>query len=78
MQPPAELEELRVGLERIRALLENLAVRGLRACGPDELVQMFQAKDINIVVTGGETQGAWRMFSGYHRGKATVSVDEWR
>jgi hypothetical protein len=40
MQPPDELEELRVSLERIRALLENLAVRGLRACGPDELAQI--------------------------------------
>lgn len=40
MQPPDELEELRVGLERIRTLLENLAVRGLRACGPDELTQI--------------------------------------
>jgi hypothetical protein len=40
MQPPDELEELRVGLERIRTLLENLAVRGLRACGPEELDQI--------------------------------------
>ncbi len=40
MQPPDELEELRVGLERIRSLLENLVVRGLRACGPDELSQI--------------------------------------
>jgi len=40
MQAPAELEELRVTLERIRALLDNLVVRGLRACGPDELTQL--------------------------------------
>jgi hypothetical protein len=40
MQPPDELEELRISLERIRTLLENLAVRGLRACGPDELAQL--------------------------------------
>lgn len=40
MQPTDELEELRVSLERIRTLLENLAVRGLRACGPDELAQL--------------------------------------
>jgi hypothetical protein len=40
MQLPEELEELRVGLERIRTLLENLVVRGLRACGPDELSQV--------------------------------------
>ncbi|MGH7139182.1 MAG: hypothetical protein ACREHD_25845 [Pirellulales bacterium] len=35
-----ELEELRVYLERIRTLLENVVVRGLRACGPDELDQL--------------------------------------
>jgi hypothetical protein len=40
MQPSDELEELRIGLERIRTLLENLTVRGLRACGPDELAQI--------------------------------------
>lgn len=40
MQASDELEELRVHLERIRTLLETLVVRGLRACGPDELVQI--------------------------------------
>ena len=40
MEPPDELEELRVGLEQIRTLLENVVVRGLRACGPDELAQL--------------------------------------
>jgi hypothetical protein len=40
MQIPDELEELRVSIERIRTLLENLVVRGLRACGPDELAQL--------------------------------------
>lgn len=40
MEPSDELEELRVSLERIRTLLENLAVRGLRACGEDELSQL--------------------------------------
>jgi hypothetical protein len=35
-----ECDELRVSLERLRALLENLVVRGLRACGPDELAQL--------------------------------------
>ena len=40
MQPPDELEELRISLERIRTLLETLAVRGLRACGADELAQI--------------------------------------
>jgi hypothetical protein len=40
MQATDELEELRVSLERIRTLLENLVVRGLRACGPDEILQI--------------------------------------
>jgi hypothetical protein len=35
-----ECDELRVSIERLRTLLENLIVRGLRACGPDELVQL--------------------------------------
>jgi hypothetical protein len=37
---PPEFEELRVAIDRLRALLENLVVRGLRACGPDELAQL--------------------------------------
>ena len=35
-----ESEELRINLERLRTMLENLVVRGLRACGPDELAQL--------------------------------------
>ena len=40
MSIPDELDELRDSIERIRTLLENLMVRGLRACGPDELAQL--------------------------------------
>ena len=35
-----DFEELRLGIERLRALLETLIVRGLRACGTDELLQL--------------------------------------
>jgi hypothetical protein len=35
-----EYEELRCSLDRIRGMLESLIVRGLRACGPDELAQL--------------------------------------
>ena len=35
-----EVEELRVCLDRIRALLDTLIVRGLRACGESELNQL--------------------------------------
>jgi hypothetical protein len=37
---PAEFEELRVTIERLRAMLESLIVRGLRACGSDEIAQL--------------------------------------
>jgi hypothetical protein len=35
-----EFEELRLAIERLRTLLENLIIRGLRACGTDELLQL--------------------------------------
>ena len=43
---------------------------------PDELIRIFEPSEINIVVAGGETQGAWKMISGSLR--ATVSIDAWR
>ena len=43
---------------------------------PDEVITIFQPSEINIVVAGGETQGAWKMISGSLR--ATVSIDVWR
>jgi len=39
-QLPPECDELRVNIERLRAVLDNLVVRGLRACGGDELAQL--------------------------------------
>jgi hypothetical protein len=68
----------------IQTLAHPLAVAGVEPfatklkAAPDELIRMFEPEEINIVVTGGETQGAWKMFSGGYRGKATVSVDAWR
>ena len=35
-----EVEELRICLDRVRALLDALIVRGLRACGEHELNQL--------------------------------------
>jgi len=35
-----EINELRVSLDRIRSMLEGLVVRGLRACGSDDLAQL--------------------------------------
>lgn len=44
---------------------------------PDDTpVRMFEEKDINVVVTGGEANGYWQMMGAHH--KATVSVDAWR
>jgi hypothetical protein len=43
---------------------------------PDEVITIFEPSEINIVVSGGETQGAWKMISGSLR--ATVSIDAWR
>jgi len=39
-------------------------------------VQMYEPKEINVVVVGGETQGAWKMFGANY--VTTVSVDAWR
>ncbi len=54
---------------------------------PDELVNLFLPEDIKIVVAGGETQGAFKMFGGRYAGRGpgtfnkenpTVLIDAWR
>jgi hypothetical protein len=54
---------------------------------PDELIKLFTPDDIKIVVTGGETQGGFKMFSGRYVGhgpgtdnksKPTIIIDAWR
>ena len=68
----------------IQTLVRPLAVTGVEPYAsrlkakPDEPVEMFLPEDINIVVAGGETQGAWKMFGGSLRKHATISVDAWR
>jgi len=42
----------------------------------DTPLRMFEEKDINVVVTGGEANGYWQIMGAHH--KATVSVDAWR
>ena len=67
----------------IQTLIHPKAVAGVEPYAtrlkaqPDELVQMYLPEEINIVVAGGETQGAWKMFGGSLR-NATISVDAWR
>ncbi len=43
---------------------------------PDDIVEMYQARQVNVVVTGGGTQGAWKIFGAKY--VTTVSVDAWR
>jgi hypothetical protein len=44
--------------------------------GPDELIRIFQEKDINVVVVGGEANGYWQVMGAHYR--KSVSVDAWR
>lgn len=66
----------------VQTLLVPLAVAGVEPHAsnykkkPDDMVNMFTATDLNIVVAGGETQGAWRAFGGRH--VKSVSIDKWR
>jgi hypothetical protein len=69
----------------IMTLVHPLAVAGVEPfasklkANPDDLVRMWEPRDLNVVVAGGETQGAWKMMGGHWRGNAaTVSVDAWR
>jgi hypothetical protein len=67
----------------VQTLLKPLGVAGVEPhasrlkAKPDDPISVFAPEDINILVAGGETQGAWRMFAGSYRG-ATVSIDHWR
>jgi hypothetical protein len=67
----------------IQTLVRPLAVAGVEPyasrlkAAPDEVISIFRPEDINIVVAGGETQGAWKMFGGSLR-NAVISVDAWR
>src|SRR5262245_58317378 len=63
-------------------LLRPKAVAGIEPyasrlkADPDDVIKIYEPSEINIVVAGGETQGAWKMISGALR--ATVSIDAWR
>jgi hypothetical protein len=63
-------------LERPRAVagVEPYATR-LKA-DADEVIEIFEPSEINIVVAGGETQGAWKMLGCKY--EKTLSVDAWR
>jgi hypothetical protein len=76
-------------------LIKPLAVAGVEPyasrlkAAPDTLIDIFTPEDIKIVVTGGETQGGFKMLSGRYFGrgpgtsilgnnKPTVIIDDWR
>ena len=67
-----------------RSILRPRGVAGIEpyasrlAASPDDLIEAYTEKEIKIIVTGGETQGAWKMFGGVHRPSYTVSIDDWR
>ncbi len=74
----------------ITTLIKPHAVAGVEPfasrlkAAPDELISIFQAKDIKIVVLGGETQGAFKMVSGRYTGRGNTGdnppglIDVWR
>lgn len=43
---------------------------------PDALIPIFQEKDINVVVVGGETNGYWQIMGARYR--TSVKIDDWR
>jgi hypothetical protein len=68
----------------VQTLTHPLAVAGVEPfasklkADPNELVTLYEPHDIHIVVTGGETQGAFKMYGGSYRSNATASIDAWR
>jgi hypothetical protein len=77
----------------ITTLIKPHAVAGVEPyatrmkAAPDELISIFAPEDLRIVVTGGETQAAFKMISGRYLGrgpgtdnktKPTVVIDHWR
>lgn len=66
----------------VQTLIRPLAVAGVEPyatrlkAAPDEIIEAFEPGEINVVVVGGETQGAWKIFGASY--VKTVSVDEWR
>ena len=66
----------------VQTLVRPRAVAGVEPfatrlkAAPDDIIQMYEPRQINVTVVGGETQGAWKIFGAKY--VATVSVDAWR
>jgi len=79
--------------QSIQSVIRPRAVAGIEPyasrlkAAPDELIRIFTPNDVKIVVTGGETQAAFKIFGGMYtwRGPgasltphAAGRIDEWR
>jgi len=64
----------RGGVQIVDTFAEAFGMRAARVIA--STMRIFESSEINIVVAGGGTQGAWKMISGSLR--ATVSIDAWR
>jgi hypothetical protein len=69
----------------VNTLAKPLSIAGVEpyksrfSVGPNDMISVFEPEGIHVVVTGGESQNAFKMFAGLYRGAGqTVSVDEWR
>lgn len=68
----------------VQTLIRPHAVAGVEPyasylkAAPDDELKLFSAEAINIVVAGGETQGAWRVYEAARLKDCTVSIDAWR
>ena len=68
----------------VQTLVHPMAVAGVEPfatnlkAAPDDMLNLYRPEEINIVVTGGETQGAWRIYEGVRMKDCTVSIDAWR
>lgn len=68
----------------VQTLIRPHAVAGVEPyasylkAAPDDELKLFSQQDINIVVAGGETQGAWRVYEAARLKDCTVSIDAWR
>jgi len=67
-----------------QTLMRPHAVAGIEpyasrlAAAPEALIEAYTPDEIKIIVAGGETQGAWKMFGGVYRGNSSVRIDDWR
>ncbi len=68
----------------VQTRIRPLAVAGVEPfatnlkAADDDIIRMFRPEEINIVVAGGETQGAWKIYEGRRMKDCTISIDAWR